>query len=350
MKAAVVYGADDIRIEDYPDPVAGPGEVVVATKVAGICGKDVKTMLGQGLTEDLPTILGHDVSGEISALGEGVQGFSVGEPVVVYPMAVCGNCHYCLQKRYNLCEQAIGIGHGLDGAFAEYVRVPKEIIALGGLIKLDDEISFEDAVMAEPLSCTFAAARANKMKEDQTVLIIGGGSIGLMHLKTAKWTGCKVIVVDIVDMRLAMAGQMGADHLINSAAVNLHEEVMNITQGRGADVVIISVDIPDVIESCLPLVAKGGVCNVFGAASATEGTVDPSWLHQQEITLTGTSASTLADFQKCLQLIREEAIIVSDLISHRFTLDSFDEAVESAKSLEMVRGVITCGEMVSVSF
>lgn len=113
---------------------------------------------------------------------------------------------------------------------------------------------------------------------------------------------------------------------------------------------IISVDIPDVIESCLPLVAKGGVCNVFGAASETEETVDPSWLHQQEITLTGTSASTLADFQKCLQLIREEAIIVSDLISHRFTLDSFDEAVESAKSLEMVRGVITCGEMVSVSF
>jgi threonine dehydrogenase-like Zn-dependent dehydrogenase len=350
MKAAVVHGPGDIRIEEYADPVAGPGEVVVATKVAGICGKDVKTMLGEGLTEDLPAILGHDISGEISEIGDGVQGFSVGDPVAVYPMAVCGTCRYCLQKRYNLCEKALGLGHGLDGAFAEYVRVPKEIINISGLIKLDDEISFEDAVMAEPLSCTFAAARANNMKEKQTVLIIGGGSMGLMHLKTAKWTGCEVIVADIVDMRLAMAGQMGADHQVNSATGNLHDEVMRITEGRGADVVIISIGIPDVIEDCLNLVARGGVCNVFGAAPDTEVKVDPKWLHQQEITLTGTYASTPADFKKCLQLIKEEAIIVSDLISHRFTLDSFDEAVECARSLEMVRGVITFGEMVSVSF
>ncbi|XCN72887.1 MAG: alcohol dehydrogenase catalytic domain-containing protein [Candidatus Electrothrix aestuarii] len=350
MKAAVVYGADDIRIEDYADPVAGPGEVVVATKVAGICGKDVKTMLGEGLTEKLPAILGQDISGEISSIGEGVVGFSVGEPVAVYPMAVCGQCYYCRQKRYNLCEKSLGIGHGLDGAFAEYVRVPKEILNVGGLIKLDDEISFEDAVMAEPLSCTFAAARANRMKEGQTVLVIGGGSMGLMHLKTAKWSGCEVIVADIVDTRLAMAGQMGADHLINSETGNLHDEVMRITEGRGADVVIISIGIPDVIEDCLKLVARGGVCNIFGAAPDTEVKIDPRWLHHQEITLTGTYASTPADFKKCLQLIKEEAIIVSDLVSHRFTLDTFDEAVESAKSLEMVRGIITFGEMVSLSF
>ncbi|MCI5221839.1 MAG: zinc-binding alcohol dehydrogenase [Candidatus Electrothrix sp. AR4] len=350
MKAAVVYGANDIRIENYTDPVVGPGEVVVATKVAGICGKDVKTMLGEGLTENLPAVLGHDITGEISEVGEGVQGFAVGEPVAIYPMAVCGKCRYCKQKRYNLCEDALGFGHGLEGAFAEYVRVPKEIIDIGGLIKLDDEISFEDAVMAEPLSCTFAAARANRMREGQSVLIIGGGSMGLMHLKTAKWTGCEVIVADIVDTRLAMAGQMGADHQINSATGSLHDEVMRITEGHGADVVIISIGIPDVIEDCLKLIAKGGVCNIFGAAPDTEVKIDPSWLHYQEVTLTGTYASTPADFRKCLQLIKEEAIIVSDLISHRFTLETFDDAMEKAKSLEMVRGIITFGEMLSVSF
>ena len=113
---------------------------------------------------------------------------------------------------------------------------------------------------------------------------------------------------------------------------------------------IISIGIPDVIEDCLQLVARGGVCNIFGAASDTEIKIDPRWLHQQEVTLTGTYASTPADFRKCLQLIKEEAIIVSDLISHRFTLDTFDEAVERAKSLEMVRGIITFGEMLSVSF
>jgi threonine dehydrogenase-like Zn-dependent dehydrogenase len=350
MKAAVVHGADDIRIEDYADPVAGPGEVVVATKAAGICGKDVKTMLGENLTEKLPAILGYDLAGEISELGEGVRGFAVGDPVAAYPMAVCGTCRYCLQKRHNLCENAFGLGHGLEGAYAEYVRIPQEIIRVGGLIKLDDEISFEDAVMAEPLSRTFAAARANRMRGGQTVLIIGGGSMGLMHLKTAKWIGCEVIVADLVDTRLAMAGQMGADHQINSGTSSLHDEVMRITEGRGADVIVISIGIPDVIEDCLKLVARGGVCNIFGAAQDTEVKIDPRWLHYQEVTLTGTYASTPAEFRKCLQLIKEEAIIVSDLVSHRFTLDTFEDAVETAKGLEMVRGVITFGEMLSVSF
>jgi threonine dehydrogenase-like Zn-dependent dehydrogenase len=350
MKAAVVYGPDDVRIEEYADPVAGPGEVVVATKAAGICGKDVKMMLGEGLTDNLPAILGYDLAGEISETGEGVQGFAVGDPVAVYPMAVCGTCRYCRQKRHNLCENASGLGHGLNGAFAEHVRIPKEILDVGGLIRLDGEISFEDAAMAEPLSCTFAAARSNRMEDGQTVLIIGGGSMGLMHLKTAKWTGCEVIVADIVDTRLAMAEQMGADHLINSAKETLHEKVMQLTGGRGADVVIISIGIPDVIEDCLKLTGRGGACNIFGAAPDTEVKIDPRWLHQQEISLTGTYASTPADFRKCLQLIKEEAIIVSDLISHRFTLDNFDEAMERAGTLEMVRGVITFGEMVSVAF
>ncbi len=350
MKAAVVYGANDIRIEDYADPVAGPGEVVVATKAAGICGKDVKTIFGEGLTKKLPAILGHDLAGEISAMGEGVREFAVGDPVAAYPMAVCGTCRYCLQKRYNLCENAFGLGHGIDGAYAEYVRIPKEIINIGGLVRLDDEMSFEDAVMAEPLSCTFAAARASRMKEGQTVLIIGGGAMGLMHLKTAKWSGCEVIVADIVDTRLTMAGQMGADHQINSGTSDLHDEVMRITEGHGADVVIISIGIPDIIEECLKLISKGGICNIFGAAPDTEVKIDPRWLHYQEITLTSTYASTPNDFKKCLQLIKEEAIIVSDLISHRFTLDTFDDAMEKAKSLEMVRGVITFGEMVSLSF
>jgi len=350
MKAAVVYGENDIRIEEYPDPVAEPGEVVVRTKAAGICAKDVQTLLGAGLPEKLPAILGHDLAGEISAVGQGVQGVVVGDPVAVYPIAVCGKCRYCLQGRHNICEAASGLAHGLAGAYAEYVRVPKDIITVGGLIKLDGEISFEDAALAEPLSCTFAAARANRIRGGQSILIIGGGSVGLMHLKTAKWFGCEVIVADLNDTRLAMAGQMGADHQINAAKDNLRDEVMRITEGRGADVVIISIGIPDVIEDCLKLIARGGVCNIFGASPDTEVRIDPSWLHYQEVTLTGTYASTPGDFKKCLQLITEEAIIVSDLVSHRFTLDSFHDAIAASQNQEMVRGIITFGEMVSVSF
>jgi threonine dehydrogenase-like Zn-dependent dehydrogenase len=350
MKAAVVHGVDDIRIEEYPDPECGSGEVIVKTKVSGICATDVKTLLGQGLPKDLPTILGHEVVGEIHALGDGVSNYAIGDRVAVYPIAVCGKCRYCKQGRHNLCENIFGLGHGLDGGFAEYVRLPKEIVNIGGIVKLREEVSFEDAVMAEPLSCTFAAARVNRMKEGLRVLIVGAGPMGLMHLKMAKWSGCEVMIADLIDTRLAMAGQMGADHQINSGKVSLRDEVMRITDGRGADVVIIALAIPKIIEDCLKLTARGGVCNIFGGPPNSEIKVDPRWLHYEEITLTGTFASTPRDFERCLQLIAEEAIIVSDLISHRFTLDTFPEAVEKAKNQEMVRGIVTFGETLTVSF
>ena len=341
MKAAVVHGVNDIRIEEYPTPEAGPGEVIVKTRVAGICATDIKTLLGQGIPKDLPTILGHEVVGEIAVTGDGVEGFSVGDRVGVYPIAVCGKCRYCLQGRHNLCEAEFGLGHGIEGGFAEYVRLPKEIVDIGGVVKLGDDLSYEDAVMAEPLSCTLAAARTCKLQKGHSVLIIGAGPMGLMHLKTAKYYDCEVMIADLIDDRLSLAGKMGADHLINSGQKNLHDEVMRLTEDRGADAVIISLGIPQVIEDNMKLTAKGGVCNIFGGPPPSEIKLDPRWLHYLEITLTGTFASTPEDFRNCLELIRDKSIVVSDLLSHRFTLDNFLDAVEKAKNQEMVRGIVT---------
>ena len=341
MKAAVVHGVNDIRIEEYPDPVAGPGEVIVKTQVAGICATDIKTLLGQGIPKDLPTILGHEVVGEIAETGAGVQDFAPGDRVAVYPIAVCGKCRYCRQGRHNLCEDEFGLGHGIEGGFAEYVRLPRRIIDIGGVVRLADDFSFEDAVFAEPLSCTLAAARTCRLEKDRSVLIIGAGPMGLMHLKTAKYFGCEVMIADLIDDRLALAGNMGADHLINSGQVDLKDEVMRLTSGRGADAVIISLGIPQVIEDNIKLTAKGGVCNIFGGPPPSEITIDPRWLHYQEITLTGTFASTPEDFRQCLGFIENREIVVSDLLSHRFTLDTFLDAVEKAKNQEMVRGIVT---------
>ncbi len=341
MKAAVVHGVNDIRIEEYPDPIAGPGEVVVKTRVAGICATDIKTLLGQGIPKDLPTILGHEVVGEIAETGEGVHDLNPGDRVGVYPIAVCGQCRYCQQGRHNLCEAEFGLGHGIEGGFAEYVRLPRQIVDIGGVVKLADGFLYEDAVFAEPLSCTLAAARVCRLEKNRSVLIIGAGPMGLMHLKTAKYFGCTVMIADLIDERLALAGKMGADQAINSGQVDLKDEVMRLTNGRGADAVIISLGIPQVIEDNMKLTAKGGVCNIFGGPPPSEINLDPRWLHYQEITLTGTFASTPEDFRKCLQLIEDKAIIVSDLLSHRFTLDTFLDAVEKAKNQEMVRGIVT---------
>ncbi len=341
MKAAVVHGVNDIRIEEYPDPTVGPGEVIVKTRVAGICATDIKTLLGQGIPKDLPTILGHEVVGEITETGEGVQDLRPGDRVGVYPIAVCGQCRYCRQGRHNLCEAEFGLGHGIEGGFAEYVRLPRQIVDIGGVVKLSDDFPYEDAVFAEPLSCTLAAARTCRLEKGRSVLVIGAGPMGLMHLKTAKYFGCEVMIADLIDDRLTLAGTMGADYLINSGQADLKDEVMKMTNGRGADAVIISLGIPQVIEDNLKLTAKGGVCNIFGGPPPSEIKLDARWLHYQEITLTGTFASTPEDFRQCLQLIENKEIIVSDLLSHRFTLDSFLDAVEKAKNQEMVRGIVT---------
>lgn len=341
MKAAVVHGKNDIRIEDYPTPTAGPGEMVVKIKASGICATDIKTLLGQGLPKHLPTILGHEVVGEVHQLGDGVSGFSPGERVAVYPIAVCGECAFCKKGRHNLCDREFGLGHGIDGGFAEYVRLPKEIVNIGGVVPIPARLSYDKAVMTEPLSCGLAALRANRVRPGDTVVIVGAGPMGLIHLKVNKWAGARVIVTDLLDRRLAVARQMGADLCIDSKNGDVAQQVAEATGGLGAEVVITSLGIPAVIEQSLKLVRKGGTVNIFGGPPAGQPiTLDPRWLHYQEIVLTGTFAATPGDFRRTLALIADGEIEVEDLISDRFTLDNMLDAVERAKNLEMIRGIV----------
>ncbi|QTA84585.1 zinc-dependent dehydrogenase [Desulfonema magnum] len=341
MKAAVVHGKDDIRIEEYEMPVAGEGEIVVRTKVAGICATDIKTLLGQGLPKDLPTILGHEVVGEVYEIGTGVSGYEVGERVAVYPIAVCGDCFFCKKGRHNLCEKEFGLAHGIEGGFAEFVRLPKEIVNIGGVVKLPDDLSFEKAVMTEPLSCVYASLKACGVDPGTYAVILGAGPMGLMHLKMCKWAGAKVISVDLLDDRLETAKNMGADYCLNSGSVDHIEEIRKITNGKGAETIIASLGIPKVIEDNLKLTRNGGTFNIFGGPPAGQMiSVDPRWLHYCEITLTGTFAASPQDFKECLDLIIKGEIEVEDLISDRFTLDSFLDAVERAKNQTMIRGIV----------
>lgn len=341
MKAAVVYGKDDIRVEQYPTPKAGKGEVIVKIKASGICATDVKTLLGQGLPKNLPTILGHEVVGEVFEMGEGVNGFNIGERVAVYPIAVCGECYYCKNGKHNLCLKEFGLGHGIDGGFAEYVKLPEQIVKIGGIVKIPDTLSYEKAVISEPLSCGIAALRANRVKPGDRVVIVGAGPMGLIHLKVSKWAGATVIMADLLDRRLETAKEMGADYCINVSECDLLEKVKEITEGTGAEVVITSLGIPKVIEESFKLVRNGGIINIFGGPPAGQPVMlDPRWLHYGEITLTGTFAATPQDFKKALELISTGEIYVEDLISDRFTLDSMLNAVERAKKQEMIKGLV----------
>jgi len=150
MKAAVVHGKGDIRIEEYNTPSAGEEEILVRTGMCGICATDIKTLLGQGLPKELPTILGHEVVGEVAEIGKGVSGYRIGDRVAVYPIAVCGECYFCRRGRNSLCEQEFGLAHGIEGGFAEFVRLPKEIVNIGGVVQIPDDVAFEKAKEYKP--------------------------------------------------------------------------------------------------------------------------------------------------------------------------------------------------------
>lgn len=341
MKAAVVHGANDIRIEEVGCPVPEPGDIVVRVRASGICATDVKTLLGQGLPKDLPTILGHEVAGEVSALGEGVSDFAVGDHVAVYPIAVCGECDYCLGGRHNLCRHEFGLAHGIDGGFAEYVRIPRQILNVGGVIKIPEGLSFELAALAEPLSCGLAALRTNKVQPDDTVVIVGAGPMGMIHLILAKWRGAKVVILEKMPERQEFARGLGADVVIDPHNEDPLEAVMKLTDGDGAEVVITSLSDTQVIESSLPLVKKGGIFNIFGGPPAGQLiSIDPRWIHYQEITITGSFASTPIDFREALYLIASQEVDAAPLITDRFTLDSMLDAIERARSLQMIKGVV----------
>jgi L-iditol 2-dehydrogenase len=257
---------------------------------------------------------------------------------------VCGDCYFCRRDRNSLCEHEFGLAHGIEGGFAEFVRLPREIVNIGGVVKLPDDLPFEKAVLAEPLSCVYASLKACKVEPENTVLVLGAGPMGLMHVKMAKWAGARVISVDLMDSRLETAKKMGADFCLNPDSVNLADEVKKITGGHGAEAVIASLGIPQVIEEHLKLTRNGGTFNIFGGPPAGQMiSVDPRWLHYCEINLTGTFASSVKQFRECVGVIGSGAIDVEGLISDRFELDRLLDAVEKVKTQAMIRGVVVFG-------
>ncbi len=339
MKAAVVYGKNDIRIVEVPTPVPGPGEVLVKVKGSGVCATDVKILGGSGLPKKLPAILGHEVAGTIEALGEGVSGPEIGQCVAVYPIAACGECFFCRRDRHSLCLTQHGFGHGVDGGFAEYVIVPSRIVNLNGVISIHD-MPFDLAAMIEPTSCCLAAADHCRTKAGDNVLVIGCGPLGLLHTIVSNAQGARVIALDINGERLAKAKEVGADITMNPQKVNIVEEVRNVTN-IGADIVIAAVGSPKVIEESLLLVRNGGVFNIFGGTPRGASiTLDPRWLHYGEIILTGTFAASLDHFKKSYNFVKEHAERISKVISVRCELDEILTAVERVKRGTALKSII----------
>ncbi len=339
MKAAVVYGANDIRIAEVTTPKPGPGEVLVRVKGSGVCATDVKILGGSGLPKKLPTILGHEVAGLVEAIGDGVGGLETGQRVAVYPIAACGECFFCERGRHPLCLKPYGLAHGADGGFAEYLLAPKQIVRLGGIVDIGD-MPFDMAAMIEPISCCLSAAEQCSTAAGGNVVIIGCGPLGLMHTMVSSTIGAHVIAVDVSEHRLAKAREIGAEITLNPDQVDVRAEVRKRT-AVGADVVIAAVGDAKVVEQYLPLVRAGGVFNIFGGTPKGDMIqLDPRWLHYGEVVLTGTFAASLRHFKQSLEFVRNNADVVSKIISERCALDGVLDAVERVKAGAALKTII----------
>lgn len=327
MKAAMLYGVKDLRIEDVEIPKVDAGEVLVKVKAATTCGTDLK-IYQRGYVEKvikLPTIFGHEWAGEVVEVGEGLEWPKKGMRVRAGNSAPCLRCVMCQKGKYNLCEDMVW----LWGAYAEYIKVPARM-ALVNMQEIPSHVSYEEAAITEPLACVLHGVEEAHVKLGDTVAIIGAGPIGLLHLLTVKKMGVeKAIVIDLVDERLNFAAKLGADEVINAGKADVVESVKKLTNGYGADVVIEAIGLPSTWEQAIKLARKGGTVLEFGGCPpGTEIKVNAETLHYGELTLLGAFHATPLHFRKALNLISSRTVDVRPLVTRRMKLSEIKEAFE----------------------
>jgi L-iditol 2-dehydrogenase len=341
MKAAMLYGMKDLKVEDVEVPRVGAGEVLVKVKAATTCGTDLK-IFQRGYIEKvikLPTIFGHEWAGEVVDIGEGLEWPRRGMRVRAGNSAPCLHCAMCQRGKYNLCENMTW----LWGAYAEYVKVPARMV-LVNMQEIPESVSFEEAAITEPLACVLHGVEQANVKLGDTVVIIGAGPIGLLHLLTVKKTGAgRTIMIDLIDERLGFAEKLGADVTINSGKENVEARIKELTGGYGADVVIEAIGLPATWEQALKLARKGGTVLEFGGCPlGTEIKVNAEMLHYGELTVMGTFHTTPLHFRKALSLIATRTIDVRPLVTRKMKLENIKEAFEilSTSKSEIKIGII----------
>jgi len=328
MRAALLYGVKDLRIQDINKPGVEYGEILVKVKAATTCGTDLK-IYQRGYVQGvitLPTVFGHEWAGDIVEVGEGVSGLKKGMRVRGGNSSPCLRCYMCQRGKFNLCEDMMW----LWGAYAEYIKVPSRIVTLNTQV-IPDHVSYEEAAVTEPLACVLHGAEEAGVKLGDTVAVIGAGPIGLLHLLTAMKMGAsKVIISDTVDERLRLAQELGADETIDAKQEDAVERTKKVTGGYGADVVIEAIGLPATWEQALRMVRKGGTVLEFGGCPpGTEIKVSTEQLHYGETTILGAFHTTPAHFKKALNLIASGTINVKPLITSRVKLDDVKRAFET---------------------
>ena len=362
MKAAVLYGPNNLRIEDIelsPKKVTGK-YITLKVNASAICGYDVRVFRYGHKKVTFPIILGHEFCGQIleaitifeNDMYNNIykyKNIKSGTRVVVSPVIPCFICWYCHNKLYNLCSNLKEIGSSINGGFAEYIKIPKKVIHIGSIIPIPDNLSDEEAALLEPLSCCLNGFSkiVSIIKEISFAVIIGDGPIGLLHLQLAKNVYCikKTFVIGKIPLRLKKALDMGADEALLLDDYNniddLRNHILDLTDGIGANLVIISTSNPDSLRIAHKISSKNSVINLFtDIVKENTKNLDLSWLHYNQISLIGSFSSTPNMLLEASRLVTNKKINLSKLITHRFSLYDIKDALFVAENYCGLRAVI----------
>lgn len=336
MKAAVYFEQGRIELAEIPEPVLRDDGIVLRVRAASICGTDLK-ILRNGhvkLPEGQRRVLGHELAGDVVAVGDGQRSFGIGDRVSIAPNVGCGVCKQCRAGDANLCADYDAFGITLDGGFQERLYVPGFAVHRGNVFRIPDGVDYAAAALVEPFSCCYRGQRQIAIGFGDVVLVMGAGPIGTFHLLLAKLAGAaKVIVSDLAPARLEAARGFGADVVVDVSTNDLADVVMTETDGKGVDAIITAVSSPAVQTQAVELLAVNGRVNFFaGVPAGSSVTIDTNRVHYRSLTLAGSSGSNNADYLASMRLVGDGRADLSKLVTRRFRIGDISEAMAFAAS------------------
>ena len=345
MLALRFYAPEDLRLENVPEPTCGTDEVKIRVKNCSTCGTDVKIRKNGHQNLAPPRIIGHEIAGEVVEVGSGVAGdWKPGDRVQVIAAVPCGKCHECRKGWMAVCQNQTSVGYQYDGGFAEYMIVPREVLAVDGMNRIPDGVGFAEASAAEPFACAINAQEQLGIEPGDDVVIFGAGPIGCLHVRIARGVhrAGRIILVDINSERLKMsADAVKPDVVINASEVNIVEEIMKLTDGRGADVIITATPANITQEQAVSMAARNGRISFFGGLPKTNPTItlDSNLVHYRQLHIHGANGSAPEHNRRALDYIASGEVPVADLITRRIRLRDVMDAF----------GIVERGEAIKVT-
>jgi len=333
MRAAVYRGVNDVRLEEMAVPTIGAGELLVRVHTCGICGTDLKKITTG--SHSAPRIFGHETAGMVAAVGAGVRDFHIGDRVMVFHHIPCGDCYYCKHQVFAQCPtyKKVGATAGYEpsgGGFAEYVRVMDWIVSRGGVVRIPNQVSYEQAAFIEPVNTCMKGIETLRLVPGETVLVIGQGPIGIILSVLARRCGVRVITSDLFPQRLTIAKQFGLSENIDASTSDTVAAIRNLTERRGADAVILAVAGNGLIRPAIEATRPGGRVLLFAQTQHCEAIIDPASVCMDEKSLLGSYSASIDLQAESAQFVLGRELDLARLISHRFPLENSVEALQLA--------------------